>query len=107
RFKECRADALESLRRQEVAQLDEAVTIEGVAPSARYSRGEPLSPPRGHAVRKPQPGDVQAASVERLGAENRIVGEALRSGAKRQQPQRRAPPAEERAKAQLAVALRP
>jgi len=43
-------------------------------------------------MRKPDAGDVEAATVERRRTEDRVVDEALGARRKREEPERRTPP---------------
>ena len=77
----------EDVGRQEVAQCDEAVTVEALAPFLGDGGGEPAAARPGEPVRELQPRNVEAAAVERLGAEDGIVGEALGAGRKGEEPE--------------------
>ena len=78
---------------KEIADLDKAVAVELLAPFGRDRRREPPAAATRRAMGEFQPRDVKPAPVEPPRAEDRIIGEALRAGAERQQPERRTPPA--------------
>ena len=79
-------EALESIRRQKVPNLNEAVAIKRLAPGLRNRGGQAAPPPPGHLMGELQPRRMEAAAVELLRTENRIIDEALRAGAECQQP---------------------
>jgi len=79
-------------RRQEVANGNEAIALEGVPEVRRNHVREPRAAPRSQPVRRIQPPGVQTQAVQPRRAKDRVVDEALGAGENRGGPDRRAQP---------------
>jgi len=81
-----RLEGLELLRRQEVWKNDEAIPIELRPHLCRKSVREPRAAPCGQSMCCLQPPTVKPRPIQPLGAEDRVVDEALRAGEHRREP---------------------